>query len=76
LIENYETKTTDELMELIPNKTRKAINRKVEELRAEGTIGYRDSRTVKRAYRQRGKSGRPTKDNGGGLSSPLDYEEV
>lgn len=50
---NCDTKTTDELMELLPGRSRKAISRKIEKLRKDGTIGHRSKETIKRAYRQR-----------------------
>lgn len=53
IIANYGTKTTDELMKMLPGRSRKAINRKIEKLREEGRIGMRTKDTVKRAYRQR-----------------------
>lgn len=55
LLENFD-KTTDELIYLLPGRSRKAINRKIEKLRDREQLGYRSERTKKRAYRQRGRS--------------------
>lgn len=68
LIDNYSSKTTDELMALLPRKSRKAVNRQIEELRSAGLIEYRDKRTVNRAYRQRSRTNRP--ESGGGRKLP------
>jgi len=53
IIQNYATKTTKELSEMLPGRGEKAINRKIEVLRDEGRIGHRTEETKKRAYRQR-----------------------
>ena len=55
LIENIESSSIKELMELLPDRTKKAINRKIEKLRAAGKIGYKKSDAVKRSFYQRGK---------------------
>jgi len=61
LIENYEYKTTDELMGLLPGRNRKSINRKIEKLRKEGKIGHRAKTTITRAYRQRKRNKKKSK---------------
>lgn len=55
IVENYDKMTTEELHQALPNRSKKSINRKIEQLRDEGRVGHRDSATIKRAYRQRGR---------------------
>ena len=76
IIENYETKTTDELCEHL-GRDRKSVNRMIEKLRDEGLIGYRDQGTISRAYRQRkrGKKG-ASKRKRSSLSYDSEYEDV
>ena len=76
IIENYETKTTEELCEHL-KRNRKSVNRMIEKLRDEELIGYRDQGTINRAYRQRkrGKKG-SLKKRKRTLSYDTEYEEV
>ncbi len=53
LIENVERCTIKELMNLLPSRSQKAINRKIEKLRDEGTVGYRRSDSRRRSFYQR-----------------------
>ncbi len=53
LIENLEICTIKELMELLPSRSQKAINRKIEKLRIEGLVGYRKSDSKRRSFYQR-----------------------
>lgn len=53
IINNYADSTTKELASMLPGRSEKAINRKIEKLRDEGRIGHRTNDTVKRAYYQR-----------------------
>ena len=53
LIENVERCTIRELMRLLPSRSQKAINRKIEKLRDEGTVGYRRSDSRRRSFYQR-----------------------
>jgi len=54
--ENYD-KTIAELEDLLLEhgyaRSRKSINRKLEKMREDGTIGFRSKDTIKRSYRQR-----------------------
>lgn len=52
IIENYAEMTTDELCEYL-GRDRKSVNRMIEKLRDEGKIGYRNQKTIDRAYKQR-----------------------
>ncbi len=58
LLDNYDL-TIVELEALLSkhgyNRSRKSINRKLEKMREENTIGLRSKDTVKRAYKQRNK---------------------
>ena len=81
LIENYADKTTDELCKHL-DRDRKSVNRMIEKLRTEELIGYREKKTVDRAYRQR-KRGEGQEDGGkrrrrrkGSLSYAEEVEEV
>lgn len=76
IIENYETKTTEELCEHL-KRDKKSVNRMIEKLRDEGLIGYRDQGTINRAYRQRkrGKKG-ASKRRRSSLSYDTEYEDV
>jgi hypothetical protein len=54
LIENYETKTIKELMDLLPGRNADMINAQIKRLRAAKKIdGYKDDDVVQRAYEQR-----------------------
>lgn len=54
LMDNYNTKTIQELMELFPSRSQESINNKIKRLKVEGKIlGYKDDTTVQRAYKQR-----------------------
>jgi len=54
IIENYETKTIKELMEMLPERNADMINAQIKRLKAAGKIeGYREEETVQRAYEQR-----------------------
>lgn len=53
LIENVERCTIKELMRLLPSRSQKAINRKIEKLREEGFVGYRRSDSRSRSFYQR-----------------------
>lgn len=53
LIENVERCTIKELMRLLPSRSQKAINRKIEKLREEGLVGYRRSDSRIRSFYQR-----------------------
>ncbi len=53
LIEHMETCTIKELMRLLPARSQKAINRKIEKLRDEGLVGYRRSDSRIRSFYQR-----------------------
>lgn len=56
LIDNYETKTIVELMEMLPGRTQDSINTKIKRMKAAGKIkGGKDDDTKQRAYEQRGK---------------------
>ena len=55
LINNYNTKTIKELLELLPGRDEDAVNCKVKRLKKEGKIkGGKDEDALKRAYDQRG----------------------
>ena len=80
LRENFD-KTIAELEELFLKhgyrRSRKSINRKLEKLREEGTIGFRSKDTVKRSYRQRNRSGKglePTKLDGEGWDTGIGWD--
>ena len=54
LIENYETKTIKELMDMLPGRTADMINAQIKRLRAANKIeGYKEEEAVQRAYEQR-----------------------
>ena len=54
LIENYETKTIKELMDLLPGRNADMINAQIKRLRAAKKIdGYKEEEVVQRAYDQR-----------------------
>ena len=53
LAENYAAMTTKELFALLPHRSKKGIERRIEALRKMGKIAYRDEETVDRAYRNR-----------------------
>jgi hypothetical protein len=54
LIENYETKTIKELMDLLPGRNADMINAQIKRLRAAKKIdGYKNDDVVQRAYEQR-----------------------
>jgi len=53
LVENVERCTIKELMNLLPSRSQKAINRKIEKLRDEGVVGYRRSDSRRRSFYQR-----------------------
>ena len=54
LIDNYNSKTIFELMELIPSRSQESINNKIKRLKAEGKIiGEKDEDVIKRSYQQR-----------------------
>ena len=56
LIENYTTKTIQELMELLPNRSQDSINTKIKRLKAAGKLmGGKESEVVQRAYDLRNK---------------------
>ncbi len=80
LVENYADKTTEELCKYL-NRDRKSVNRMIEKLRDEGFIGYREKKTVDRAYRQRKRGegqtgGRRRRRRRGSLSYKDEVEEV
>jgi len=56
LLENYD-KTIVELEALLAangyQRSRKSINRKLEKMRTDGSIGFRSKDTIRRSYRQR-----------------------
>jgi len=54
LIENYETKTIKELMDMIPGRTADMINAQIKRLKAANKIeGGKTEEAVQRAYEQR-----------------------
>jgi len=54
LIENYETKTIKELLDLLPGRNADMINAQIKRLRAAKKIdGYKEEEVVQRAYDQR-----------------------
>ncbi len=59
ILDNYD-KTIVELEQLLAksgyNRSRKSINRKLEKMREDGEVGFRSEATIRRAYKQRGKS--------------------
>jgi hypothetical protein len=75
---NFETKTTDELVEMLPGRSRKAINRKIEKLREKGKVGLRDDSTIRRAYYQRVRGKDKIGDDSGRRRLPTDdsFESV
>jgi len=55
LIENYQTKTIQELMLMFPGRSQESINNKIKRLKAGKKIkGGKVEETVQRAYEQRG----------------------
>ena len=52
IVENYADKTTEEMCKHL-GRDRKSVNRMIEKLRSEELVGYREKKTVDRAYRQR-----------------------
>lgn len=76
IIDNYATKTTKELAEMLPGRSEKAINRKIEVLRDEGRIGHRTEETKKRAYRQRERGRNKNKTKKRRLPKSDDYEPI
>lgn len=55
LMDNYSTKTIQELMVMFPGRSQESINNKIKRLKAAGKIkGYKDDEVVQRAYNQRG----------------------
>lgn len=78
IVENYATKTTEEICNHL-RRDRKSVNRMIEKLRDEELIGYREKKTVDRAYKQRKRgdghtSGR--RKRRGTLSYADDVEEI
>jgi len=56
LMDNYNTKTIQELMVMFPNRSQESINNKIKRLKKAGKIkGGKKDDTVQRAYDQRGK---------------------
>lgn len=54
LIENYETKTIKELLELLPGRNADMINAQIKRLRKAKKIDvYKEEEVVQRAYKQR-----------------------
>ena len=54
LIENYETKTIKELMDILPGRTADMINAQIKRLKAANKIdGGKTEETIQRAYEQR-----------------------
>lgn len=54
LIDNYQVKTIQELIEMFPGRSQEAINNKIKRLKAAGKIkGNKEEEAVKRAYQQR-----------------------
>lgn len=53
LIENIEHCTIKELMRLLPSRSQKSINRRIEKLREKGIVGYRRSDSRARSFYQR-----------------------
>ena len=49
-----ESNTTEELMKHFPGRSKKAIERKIEKLRQNGQLGYRNLDTIKKSYTNRG----------------------
>jgi SOS-response transcriptional repressor LexA len=47
------THTTEELMKEFPGRTRKSIERQIEQLRSKNKVDYREEQTRERAYRER-----------------------
>ena len=55
LMDNYSTKTIQELMVLFPNRSQESVNNKIKRLKAIGKIkGGKEDKAVQRAYDQRG----------------------
>ena len=56
LIDNYATKTIQELMIMFDGRSQESINNKIKRLKAAGKIkGTKEEVVVERAYKQRGK---------------------
>lgn len=56
LINNYETKSIQELMEIFPTRSQESINNKIKRLKAERKLnGKKSQEAIERAYRQRHK---------------------
>lgn len=56
LIDNYSTKTIQELLTMFSGRSQESINNKVKRLKAAGKIkGTKEEVVVERAYKQRGK---------------------
>ncbi len=53
LIDNFKASTMKELRKLLPLRTPKAINRRIDILRSRGLVGYKSKAAVVRAYKQR-----------------------
>lgn len=54
LIDNYETKSIQELMEIFPTRSQDSINDKIKRLKAEKKLkGNKLQETITRAYKQR-----------------------
>lgn len=53
LIDNFNISTIWELRKLLPNRTLKAINRRISIFRSKGLIGYKTRKAIMRAYKQR-----------------------
>ncbi len=62
LIKNIKKLTTNEFCELIPTRSKKSIERRIEYLRDLNIIGYRSEATRKRAYLGRRKKKHGTWD--------------
>lgn len=64
LVNNYKDMTIVELQAELKkqgyNRSRKSINRKLEKLREDDEIEYRNKKTINRAYRQRRRKEAPT----------------
>lgn len=71
ILENYD-KTITEIERIFREngyeRSRKSINRKIEKFREEGLIGFRSESTVKRSYKQRSRTPRPSRLDENSLS--------
>jgi len=80
IIKNHATKTTKELATMLPGRSEKAINRKIEKLRDAGKVQHRTADTVRRAYYQRTKKKKTGGEKGSGskgrIPIPDDYEPL